>query len=71
MFSSLVYNQAKAHDGDFHDRYVALLQRTGWDAAEPIALDMLGLDLTEPDVWSQGWANLKDDLAAFEALTPS
>ena len=71
LFSSLVYNHAKAHDGDFHDRYVALLQRTGWDAAEPIARDMLGLDLTDPDVWSQGWSSLRDDLAAFEALTPS
>lgn len=69
LFSALVYARVKEEGPDFHDRVVELLQRSGHDHAEPLARDVLGLDLTDPEVWCRGWAPLVDDLQAFEALT--
>jgi oligoendopeptidase F len=66
LFSSLVYQRARAEGPGYHPRYIALLERTGWQDAEPLAADMLGLDLTSADDWYQGIAPLEADLAAFE-----
>lgn len=67
LFSSLVYAQARAEGPSFQATYTALLRRTGTDHAEPLARDVLGLDLTDPDTWWQAIAPLEDDLAAYEA----
>jgi len=66
LFSSLVYQRARAAGPGYHPQYMALLERTGWDRAEPLAQAMLGLDLTDPDAWYGGIEPLEADLAAFE-----
>ena len=67
MFSSLVYQRARAAGPSYRPRYVALLERTGWQHAEPLSAELLGVDLTDPDHWYEAVAPLEDDLAAFEA----
>ncbi len=67
LFSSLVYARARAEGPSFQATYTTLLRRTGTDHAEPLAADLLGLDLTDPDCWWQAIAPLEDDLEAFEA----
>jgi oligoendopeptidase F len=71
LFSSLVYARARAEGPSFQATYTELLRRTGTDHAEPLAADLLGLDLTDPDCWWQAIAPLEDDLAAFEATADS
>ena len=66
LFSSLVYQQALAEGSGYHPHYIALLERTGWQDAEPLAKEMLGLDLTSPDGWYAAVRPLEADLAAFE-----
>jgi pepF/M3 family oligoendopeptidase len=66
LFSSLVYQRALAEGAGYHTKYVALLQQTGWQDAEPLAAEQLGIDLTSPDDWYGGIAPLEADLAAFE-----
>lgn len=68
LFSGLVYQRARAEGAGWHGRYVELLQRTGTDAAEPLAQEFLGLDLTNPDDWYLAIEPLEADLQAFEAL---
>lgn len=69
LFSGLVYARVKDEGPSFHRHVVDLLQRSGYEYAEPLALDTLGVDLRDPDTWCAGWAPLKEDLAALEALT--
>ncbi len=71
LFSSLVYARARAQGPSFQSTYTELLRRTGTDHAEPLARDLLGLDLTDPDCWWQAIAPLEDDLAAFEETAAS
>jgi oligoendopeptidase F len=66
LFSSLVYARARAEGPSFQATYTELLRRTGTDHAEPLAQDLLGLDLTDPETWWQAIVPLQDDLAAFE-----
>ncbi|MCB9760158.1 MAG: oligoendopeptidase [Alphaproteobacteria bacterium] len=68
LFASLVYQRARAEGSSSHPSYVALLRRTGWDDAEPLARDLLGVDLTRPEAWLEGAAPLLEDLEAFERL---
>ncbi|MCP4810804.1 MAG: M3 family oligoendopeptidase [Proteobacteria bacterium] len=63
LFAQLVYRKVMA-EGD-HAAYVELLRRTGWDDAEPLALDTLGLDLESPDTWDLATAGLSEDLDAY------
>jgi oligoendopeptidase F len=65
LFAQLVYRQVLA-EGD-HAAYVALLRRTGWDDAEPLARDCLGLDLTRTETWDLAAAGIAEDLEAFLA----
>ncbi len=67
LFSALVYARARAEGPSFQATYEALLRRTGSERAEPLAADVLGLDLTDPDCWWQAIAPLQDDLDAFDA----
>jgi oligoendopeptidase F len=75
LFSALVYEQLK--DGSAASRaiYRELLVRTGHDRAEPLAMELLGLDLTDPATWRAGMEPLVQDLAdykeAAEAYNPS
>ncbi len=69
LFSTLVYRHAKREGPSFLPRYDDLLRRTAWEDAEPLARDVLGIDLTDPDDWYQGVAPLEEDLEAFLALT--
>ena len=68
LFSALLYARVKAEGPAYHARVVEVLRRSGYEHAEPLAADVLGVDLTDPDVWAEGWAPLVDDLAAFESL---
>lgn len=68
LFSSLLYARSKAEGRSFHPVVVEVLRRSGWDDAEPLARELLGIDLGDPDVWTEGWAPLVDDLAELEAL---
>ncbi len=68
LFSGLLYARVKREGPGFHDRVVELLRRSGYERAEPLARDVLGIDLADPDAWVEGWAPLEEDLAAFEAL---
>ncbi len=65
LFAQLVYRKVRA-DGD-HAAYVALLRRTGWDDAEPLAKECLGLDLTRTETWDLAAEGLEEDLEAFLA----
>ena len=65
LFAQLVYRKVLA-EGD-HSAYVALLRRTGWDDAEPLAQESLGLDLTRVETWDLASAGLQEDLEAFLA----
>ena len=53
---------------NLHARVVELLRRSGHDYAEPLAADILGIDLTDPEAWCEGWRWLEGDLTAMEAL---
>lgn len=68
LFSALLYARSKAEGRSFHPRVVEVLRRSGWDDAEPLARDLLGIDLGDPDVWSEGWAPLISDLNELQAL---
>ncbi|MCP4806735.1 MAG: M3 family oligoendopeptidase, partial [Proteobacteria bacterium] len=69
LFSTLVYQRVQAEGEAFRPVYEELLQRAGWERAEPLAMDVLGVDLTDPATWSQAMAGARADLEAFEALT--
>ena len=68
LFSALLYARVKEEGPAFHDRVVEVLQRSGYEYAEPLAMDVLGVDLTDPDAWAAGWQPLVEDLEAFETL---
>ena len=65
LFAQLVYTRLKA-TGDTA-AYVDILRRTGWQSAEDLAMETLGLDLTKPETWWEAIAPLQQDLEAFEA----
>lgn len=67
-FSSLVYRRAVAEPEAWHQRVMDLLRRAGWEHAEPLALDVLGVDLTTVDGWWEGIAPIEEDVVAFESL---
>lgn len=71
LFSGLVYQRARAEGRGWHGRYVEMLRKTGEERAEPLALEFLGLDLTDPDAWYGGVAPLEHDLVAFERIVTS
>ena len=68
LFSTLVYQRVQAEGEAFRPAYADLLRRAGWERAEPLAMDVLGVDLTDPATWSQAMAGMRADLEAFEAL---
>jgi pepF/M3 family oligoendopeptidase len=68
LFSSLVYQRVQQEGPGFHTQVVELLRRSGTEYAEPLAADVLGVDLSDPAVWATGWAGLEADLVAFERL---
>lgn len=69
LFSTLVYRHAQREGASFLPRYDDLLRRTAWEDAEPLAKDVLGVDLTNPDHWYRAIEPLEEDLEAFLALT--
>ncbi len=68
LFSTLVYQRVQAEGEAFRPVYADLLRRAGWERAEPLAQDILGVDLRDPATWSQAMTGARSDLAAFEAL---
>jgi len=69
LFSSLVYARARQEGPAFHGAYCELLRRTGSEWAEPLARDVLGLDLTDPETWWGAISPLVGDLEAFEGAS--
>jgi len=69
LFSTLVYRHAQQEGPSFLPRYDDLLRRTAWEDAEPLAMDVLGIDLTDPDHWYRGIEPLEEDLESFLALS--
>lgn len=68
LFSALVYEHFRARGAEGAPLYEALLERTGDEPAEKIAAEALGLDLGDPEVWTQAMGMIRRDLDAFEAL---
>ena len=69
LFSALVYEQLKDGSAESLQTYRDLLLRTGWDHAENIAQDILGLDLTVPETWEMAMQPIVRDLEAYSSLT--
>ena len=68
LFSALVYEHFRAQGPAGAPGYERLLERTGDESAETIAMEELGLDLGDPEVWSRAMGMIHRDLAALEAL---
>ena len=68
LFSALVYEQLKDGSAESLQTYRDLLIRTGWDHAENISNDILGLDLTNPDTWELAMQPIVRDLALYADL---
>lgn len=66
LFSSMVYARLKQEGASFLPVCDELLRRSGWERAEPLAAEVLGVDLTDPAVWEAAVAPLAEDLAAFK-----
>ena len=58
-----ISKRLSAHYGLPHMDTGRLYRATG------VAALRAGVDLTDPDVWCEGWKPLVEDLEAFEALT--
>ena len=71
LFATLVYRRFRPQGAAGYDAYVALLQKTGFARAEPLAQEALGLDLHDPDAWWEAIAPLEEDLLAFEQVLDS
>ena len=65
LFAQLVYARVLAEGPEFHQNYVELLRRTGWQDSEELARETLGLDLTDPETWWLGIAPLEGALEAW------
>ena len=70
LFSSLVYQRIRAEGPGGTARYLDLLRRTGWQDAEPLVAETLGIDITRPEDWALALVPLEQDLAALEVLAP-
>ena len=70
LFSLGIYAKAQ-QEGNFEDRYIALLRDTANMSTEDLARKHLGVDLTKPDFWLAGVKLIKRDVAAFMRLTDS
>lgn len=68
LFSALVYEHFRGRGAEGAAAYERLLERTGDEPAEQIALEELGLDLGDPEVWMQAMGMVRRDLDAFEGL---
>ena len=68
LFSLSVYARKDSADGDFYERYVALLRDTGRMKAEDIAVRHLNADLTEKTFWRETMSSLEARVDAFEDL---
>ncbi len=68
LFSLGVYARKDLADGDFFERYVALLRDTGRMKAEDIAVRHLNSDLTEKTFWRETMTSLEARVDAFEDL---
>jgi len=70
LFSLGIYAKAQ-QEGNFEDRYIALLRDTANMSTEDLARKHLGVDLTKPDFWLDGVKLIKRDVAEFMRLTDS
>lgn len=70
LFSLGIYAKAQ-QEGNFEDRYIALLRDTANMSTEDLARKHLGVDLTKPDFWLAGVKLIKRDVAEFMRLTDS
>jgi len=69
LFSTGVLAEARREGPDvFQPRLTALLEQTGSDSVEVVAMDSLGVDLTKPHFWNASLDQVEADLKRFKAL---
>ncbi|WP_152654837.1 M3 family oligoendopeptidase [Oceanobacillus sp. CFH 90083] len=68
LFSQGIYAFAKDYDGDFEERYIALLRDTGRMTVEELAAKHLQVDLTKPGFWENAIEICKQDVEEFLEL---
>lgn len=69
LFSMGIYAFAQQSEGNFEDKYIALLRDTASMTTEELATKHLNVDLTQPDFWQAGIDMVKKDIAEFMDLT--
>ncbi|WP_040981834.1 M3 family oligoendopeptidase [Oceanobacillus jeddahense] len=68
LFSQGIYAYAKDYEGDFEEKYNALLRDTGRVTVEELAQKHLQVDLTQPDFWENAIGICKQDVQEFLEL---
>lgn len=67
LFGLGLYAEYKRQPEGFHERYDALLSRTGEADAATLAAEF-GIDIRTPDFWRASFAQIRADVDAFEQL---
>ena len=68
LFAGGVYNRAKVEGPSFADKYIKLLSGTGRGTSEQIAMEHMGVDLTEEDFWLESVNRVMSDVEPFVKL---
>ncbi len=69
LFSAAVYHRAKTEGPSFMGTLTELLRRTGWQDAESIGRDVLGVDMTDPAFWIEAATPIHARVDAFLEAT--
>ncbi|MCT1903452.1 M3 family oligoendopeptidase [Oceanobacillus sojae] len=69
LFSQGIYAYAQDYEGDFEEKYTALLRDTGRLTVEELAEKHLQVDLTKPDFWENAIEICEQDVQAFLELS--
>ncbi|MFD1452122.1 MULTISPECIES: M3 family oligoendopeptidase [Oceanobacillus] len=68
LFSQGIYAYAQDYEGNFEEKYTALLRDTGRLTVEELAEKHLQVDLTKPDFWENAIEICEQDVQAFLEL---
>ncbi|GGP09659.1 M3 family oligoendopeptidase [Oceanobacillus neutriphilus] len=69
LFSQGIYAYAQEYEGDFEEKYTALLRDTGRLTVEELAEKHLQVDLTKPDFWENAIEICEQDVQTFLELS--
>lgn len=67
LFGLGLYAEYRQRPDGFHERYDALLSKTGLADAATLAAEF-GIDIRTPDFWRASFAQIREDVDAFEKL---